>query len=88
MSGLRARRIGRISINRDDVESKDIDTWWYLLNFIPIRAEYLYHSFKIEMDGFSPLFDKIKMHEMIPEYQILIHTQEETVAISVERKSK
>lgn len=70
------RRIGKIKI-RDIDNAADWHRIMGHLELIPIRAEHMLYSASIEITGISNLFEVVQRGEMTPEYQVILHRDDD-----------
>ena len=76
MMGLKNRRFGRFYIYLDAID----DDYNYICKVmgevIIIRAEALLHNDMVEYIAISKHFDQVEQGAMIPEYKVIMHSED------------
>ena len=71
------RRIGKIFVTREFSNDEELRKAFSLVQFFPLRVEYIYHKNFFEMVGMCPLFDDIEEGYETPEYDVVFREQED-----------
>jgi hypothetical protein len=79
---LKNKRIGKVIISIDIIESRPEVVHLIFSRFIPLRAEMMWHEGHIEYIGVSDMFDEREEGERIPEYVFECTTTEAGQIIS------
>ena len=64
------RRVGKFKIDNEVIQNELAFELFKFLEFVPTRAEQLWHLDAIEYVGISPKFREIAKGEQVPEYRI------------------
>ena len=73
-------RVGKFKMNRRLFYSSSFEEMqMFMSNFIIVRAEFFFVEDVFEYIAISPLFEKIKESEIIPEYEIKIDSLKKKV---------
>ena len=55
------------------------------MEFLPVRAEFIYSSNKIHYEGYSVLFDEVARGFVVPQYGLILDNTGNTFSLKVER---
>lgn len=82
-------RYGKFSIDKKVIDSSDDLVMQIMGMCVILRAEFNYYKKAIDYIALSPHFEPIEMGTLIPEYNIIIHADEDSFDIKfvkIERK--
>ena len=86
---MKNRHLGKIRIDFRLLEEPNrVARIFSIINFVPTRAECLYHSNDIEYVGISETFDFVNFGDICPEYQLEIEDDEQGWPIHVVVRKK
>ena len=77
------KKLGRIYIPSDDMETPRVAKIFKLLELVPVRVELLLHGHMFEIIGISPWFDAKPDCEYAPENEVSVTDD----ILTVEKKS-
>lgn len=70
------KRIGRITVTKEWLESPEFPSFLAFIEFVPVRAEFLYAG-TMDYVGFSPFFNVLLEGEEAPDYIFSSTTHED-----------
>jgi hypothetical protein len=76
-----SRRIGKFFMIDRAVYSKDAAEIFAQLRFVPLRVEHLAYKDHFEFIGYSYQFDITEFGELVPEYNVEITKENETIQV-------
>lgn len=78
---MNSNQLGKFSVDEHLIRSKpaDVAQIFSLLNMVPVRAEAKFEIQKIEYTAISDKFDEVSLGEVIPEYILIIESDENWV---------
>ena len=74
-------RIGKFYISIDSIvnQKEGLAKTLSIMDFIPVRVEFIYHKKEFEYIGFSVLFEELEEGSEAPEYIIVTETKHNEV---------
>lgn len=78
---IHEKRKGRFYISDGLIENEQLIEIFYHMKFIPLRVEYLFYQRAFEYIGISFLFEEVNTGEIIPEYEVIIDTKNNSYTI-------
>ena len=71
---MKTNRIGKFELDSEYIRNEPelIAKLFAVMEFIPVRAEFMYLGNKIHYEGYSCLFDDSPDYQVAPSYEIVI----------------
>ena len=84
---MRPNKIGKFELDVSYIREspKIVLKVFQFMEFLPVRAEFMYLSNKIHYEGYSILFDEVAEGFVVPQYQVLLDDTGNTFSLKVER---